>query len=62
MGPLPANAAVEAALDFTDSADFERVNRGRLAQLDPPVIQNADGHVVWDLGGYDFIEGDAPPR
>ncbi len=66
--PKPASPATAAAnrrvaeqLDFTDTADFERVNRGMLARLDPPVIRGQGGSVVWDLASFEFIEGDAPP-
>ena len=42
--------------DFTERADFDDAERGFIAALDPPVIRNDDGVVVWDgslrvLGG-----------
>ena len=49
-----------ADLDFTDTTDFEDVERGFVGTLDDPVITAADGHVVWDCSKYDFIQGDAP--
>jgi alkyl sulfatase BDS1-like metallo-beta-lactamase superfamily hydrolase len=49
-----------ADLDFTDTNDFEDVERGFVGTLDDPVITAADGHVVWDCSKYDFIQGDAP--
>ena len=45
---------------FTDTTDFEDVERGFVGTLDDPVITAADGHVVWDCSKYDFIQGDAP--
>jgi alkyl sulfatase BDS1-like metallo-beta-lactamase superfamily hydrolase len=56
-----ANSRVEHWLDSTDTTDFERVNQGLLARLDPPIIRTIDGTVVWDLERFDFVEGDAPP-
>jgi len=56
-----ANTAAAAQFDFADTADFERVQRGLLAQLDPPVVNNAAGNPVWDAGRFAFIEGDTPP-
>ncbi len=60
----PATAAVNAAaavrFDFTDRADFERVHRGLLAQLDPPVVSGAAGNILWDLSRFDFVQGEAP--
>ncbi len=55
-----ANRSVAERLDFSETSDFERVSRGLLARLDPPVIRGAGGGVVWDLTSFDFIEGDAP--
>jgi alkyl sulfatase BDS1-like metallo-beta-lactamase superfamily hydrolase len=54
-----ANAALIALLPFDDTADLERVERGRLAPL-PDLVTAADGHTVWDARRYDFVEGDAP--
>ncbi len=66
--PKPATAVTEAAnsaaasrFDFADAADFERVQRGLLARLDPPVIHGAGGQVIWDLNSFGFVAGEAPP-
>ena len=61
LATTAVNAAAAERFDFTDTADFERATRGLLAQLDPPVITGAAGNAIWDVGNYDFIEGDAPP-
>jgi alkyl sulfatase BDS1-like metallo-beta-lactamase superfamily hydrolase len=55
------NQAAAARFDFADGADFERVRRGLLAQLDPPVVSDSGGRTRWDVGQFGFIEGDAPP-
>ena len=55
-----ANEAIYDQLDFTDRQDFEDATRGFIGAIDPPVIKDAEGTVVWDLEAYDFLEGDAP--
>ena len=57
-----ANAAVAARLPLHDRADFERASRGLLATLDPPVIDGPGGRALWDVGTFDFLDGDAPPE
>ncbi|WP_328393108.1 alkyl/aryl-sulfatase [Nocardia sp. NBC_00416] len=47
-------------LDFDDTADFGNATRGFMAELDPPVIKAADGRVVYDIGAYEFLDGDCP--
>ena len=48
-------------LPFDDSADFDAATRGFLGSLDPLVVRDAQGRVVWDLESYAFLAGDAPP-
>ena len=55
-----ANAAVLNRLPFGDESDFERAARGFIAGPDALVIRGDDGHVVWDMTVYDFIQGEAP--
>lgn len=40
--------------------DFEEARRGLVAPFDPPVVTGEDGRTVWDLGSYDFLEGEPP--
>ncbi|MGW0006482.1 alkyl/aryl-sulfatase [Nocardia grenadensis] len=47
-------------LDFDDTADFGNATRGFMAELDPPVVTAADGSVVYDIGAYEFLDGDCP--
>ena len=55
------NSAAAARCDLTDTADFERVRQGLLAQLDPPVITGVAGNPLWDVGRFDFLQAEAPP-
>lgn len=43
-----------------DERDFEEARRGLVASFDPPVVENENGRVVWDLRSYDFLDGDPP--
>lgn len=47
-------------LDFSDDADFKAADKGFIAALEPGVVKNAAGDVVWDNDAYDFLDGNAP--
>ncbi|QNN51827.1 alkyl/aryl-sulfatase [Nocardioides mesophilus] len=47
-------------LPFDDTADFEAVTRGFLGALDPPIVHDTEGRVVWDLASYAFLDGEPP--
>ncbi len=51
---------VTTLADFAERGDFDDAERGFIAALDPPVITNDDGVVVWDGTSYVFLEGDCP--
>jgi alkyl sulfatase BDS1-like metallo-beta-lactamase superfamily hydrolase len=53
-------AATRTAHPFDDAQDFEDARRGLIGRLDPLVIRDADGRVVWDLETYRFLDGPAP--
>ena len=57
-----SNASLHAQLNFADRADFDRASRGLLAQVDPPVINAANGNALVDLRRYGFLDDDAPPE
>lgn len=63
-GARPATRARQAAvadeLPFEDGASFEDASRGWLAAIEPPVIRDDAGKVVWDLTQFRFAEGSAP--
>ena len=47
-------------LPFDDTTDFEDARRGFLGRLEPCIVRDADGHVVWDNDSYRFLDGEAP--
>ncbi len=50
-----------STLPFDDTSDFEAATRGFLGALEPPIVRDREGRVVWDLHSYAFLEGEAPP-
>jgi alkyl sulfatase BDS1-like metallo-beta-lactamase superfamily hydrolase len=57
-----ANAAVLKQLNFASQEDFADASRGFIATLADPVIKGSDGHEVWNLNAYAFLQRkDAPP-
>ena len=55
-----ANDAVHQAVAAFDKRDFEDATRGKLAELNDPLVKAADGRIVWDTRRYDFVKGAAP--
>jgi alkyl sulfatase BDS1-like metallo-beta-lactamase superfamily hydrolase len=51
---------LRARWPFDDTQDVEDAERGLIARLDPCVIRDDSGRVVWDNDSYAFIEGDSP--
>ncbi|MEP0728800.1 MAG: MBL fold metallo-hydrolase, partial [Parasphingorhabdus sp.] len=54
-----ANAGVADQLPIDDQTDFENANRGFLAKIEEPIL-NEDGSVAWDPSAFDFVQGQAP--
>ncbi len=54
------HAELAKALPFEDTDDFEAATRGFIGRLEPGVVKNAEGHVVWDIDSYAFVQGEAP--
>lgn len=46
--------------DFNDRTDFEDAERGLVGTLDPCVIKDATGRVVWDNDAFAFLQDDCP--
>ena len=40
--------------------ELEEARRGLVAELDPPVVEDDRGRVVWDLRSYGFLDGEPP--
>ncbi|MGA4691383.1 alkyl/aryl-sulfatase [Rhodococcus rhodochrous] len=55
------NTQVDRSLPFSDVQDFDDVDRGFIAALEPGIVRNTDGHVVWDSDSYAFLDDDCPP-
>jgi alkyl sulfatase BDS1-like metallo-beta-lactamase superfamily hydrolase len=47
--------------DFADRTDFDNAHRGLIARLEPGVIKNADGGVVWDADAWGRATQGSPP-
>ena len=45
---------------FDDRTDFENAERGFVEALDPCIVTDAAGRVVWDLEAYSYLDGDCP--
>ena len=54
------SAATAAELPFHDRTDFEDADRGFLGSLDPGVVTNDAGQIVWDNEAYAFLAGECP--
>lgn len=66
-GPTVASASVRAqheaaaqALPFADTRDVDDARRGFVAALEPGVVRNEAGDVVWDSDAYAFLAGECP--
>ncbi|MCA9777686.1 MAG: MBL fold metallo-hydrolase, partial [Candidatus Eremiobacteraeota bacterium] len=55
-----ANAEVLQRLPFQDKQDFQNATRGFIASLEETSIKDSTGRVVWDIGDWDFVKGQAP--
>ena len=52
--------AAESSMPFGDTTDFAEADRGFLAKLEPGVVRDAKGNVVWDCDSYRFLQGSCP--
>ncbi|OLZ60723.1 alkyl/aryl-sulfatase [Streptomyces sp. IMTB 2501] len=51
----------DGGLDWGDEQDFGDADRGFLGRLEPGVVRDARGRVVWDADAYGFLDGECPP-
>ncbi|MET0664469.1 MAG: MBL fold metallo-hydrolase, partial [Acidimicrobiales bacterium] len=54
-------ADADTALRYDDTQDFEDARRGFIAALEPGIVEDASGRVIWDNDSYGFLEDDCPP-
>ena len=60
-GPVLAeHQRLSGSLPFEDEQDFADARRGFLGALEPGVVTEGDGRVVWDNDSYAFLDGAAP--
>ncbi len=52
---------VHTDLPFDDTQDLEDAQRGFIAALEPGVVRDESGQVIWDNDSYGFLEEDCPP-
>jgi alkyl sulfatase BDS1-like metallo-beta-lactamase superfamily hydrolase len=45
---------------FKDIQDFEDADHGFVGAMEPCVVTNEDGRVIWDNDAYAFLDGDCP--
>lgn len=50
-----------ATLPFEDTRDFANADRGFIGALEPGVVHNDNGDVVWDNDSYAFLHDDCAP-
>lgn len=55
------NAQVLAALDFTDTEDFDDAQRGYVGSIDGATVLNPKGRPVWSMAPYGFLDADEAP-
>lgn len=55
-----AHARLLKSLPMDDEEDFADARRGFLDALDPAVVRDEQGRVVWDNDSYAFLAGEAP--
>ncbi|GAA1186787.1 alkyl sulfatase BDS1-like metallo-beta-lactamase superfamily hydrolase [Kitasatospora gansuensis] len=49
-----------ATPSFEDTEDFTDADRGFLEALDPAIVTDASGRVIWDNDAYSFLQKDCP--
>ncbi|MBA0049129.1 MBL fold metallo-hydrolase [Mycobacteroides sp. LB1] len=57
---IAQNERAAQELPFADTADQEDADRGFIAALEPGVITDGNGKIVWDNDSYSFLQGSCP--
>ncbi|MDY6808496.1 MAG: alkyl sulfatase dimerization domain-containing protein [Actinomycetota bacterium] len=56
-----ANSEARTTLPFGDTRDVDGAGRGLIAKLEPPLISDAEGTIVWDCDEFGFLGEECPP-
>ncbi|MDG4857723.1 alkyl sulfatase dimerization domain-containing protein, partial [Streptomyces sp. T-3] len=56
----PWTAHAQGKPQTPPAGDFADAERGFIGKLEPGVVKDAKGRVVWDNDAYDFLQGKAP--
>jgi alkyl sulfatase BDS1-like metallo-beta-lactamase superfamily hydrolase len=56
---VAAHERLVKSLPMHDEQDFTDARRGFLGALEPGIVRDAEGRVVWDNDSYAFLVGDA---
>jgi alkyl sulfatase BDS1-like metallo-beta-lactamase superfamily hydrolase len=51
----------DTSYPFADTRDIDDVSRGFIARLEPNVVRDARGEVIWDNDSFSFLKAEAPP-
>ncbi len=57
---VAAHERMSTSLPAGDEQDVADARRGFVGALEPAIVRNAQGRVVWDNDSYGFLVGDAP--
>ena len=57
---IEAQKTAAASLPAEDGRDAAFAHKGFIATRTDPIVRTKDGRLVWNLGAYDWVEGDAP--
>ncbi|MGN5237045.1 alkyl/aryl-sulfatase [Rhodococcus sp. SJ-3] len=55
------NSETQRTLPFSDTQDFSDAERGFIASLQPGVVKDASGNIVWDSDAFAFLDEECPP-
>ncbi|MTE14429.1 alkyl/aryl-sulfatase [Nocardia aurantiaca] len=49
-----------SSLPFSDTQDFADTDKGFIAKLEPDLVKDAKGNVIWDNESFGFLHGNCP--
>ncbi|MEU4269166.1 alkyl sulfatase dimerization domain-containing protein [Streptomyces sp. NPDC026092] len=60
QGIVQGNEEVLRRLPFDDTRDFDDARRGYMGTAEETLVRDDQGHTVWDLEAYDFLQRECP--